>query len=44
MWALYMTLGAWGLKAIQVCRRGMIEMDAHDSWGSIMELERKEGR
>jgi hypothetical protein len=44
MWAFWMVMGAWGTIATQICYRGMRENDAHDSWGSIMELERKEGR
>jgi hypothetical protein len=41
MWFFYMLLGAWGYKAFQVCFRAMSE---NDSWDSIMELERAEGR
>ena len=41
---VYMLLGAWMAESFRVCRRGVREMDALDSWGSIMELERKEGR
>jgi hypothetical protein len=47
-WLEYMLLGAACLKAWQVCRRGMIEMEELDaneeSWKSIVNLEIEEGR
>lgn len=41
MWAAWMVMGWWGSAAVRVCLRGMRE---NDSWDSIMELERMEGR
>ena len=40
MWAAWMLLGGFALKAFQVCRIGMLEMDeldvSDDSWASVM--------
>jgi hypothetical protein len=44
MWAAWMCLGAWGLKALQVCFQGMRENDRRDleddCWSSVMEVYR----
>ena len=41
MWAAWMLLGGFALKAFQVCRIGMLEMDeldvSDDSWASVMD-------
>ena len=41
MWAAWMLLGGLALKAFQVCRIGMLEMDeldvSDDSWASVMD-------
>ena len=40
MWAAWMLLGAWGLKAFQVCLKAMRENDEQDlrdeSWESMV--------
>lgn len=48
MWAVYMLVGALTCRAWQVCRLAMWENDQEDaadeSWDSIMDLQRGQGR
>jgi hypothetical protein len=43
MWAAWMLMGGFGLKAFQICFRGMAENDERDSreesWRSIQEIQ-----